>query len=54
MLVGTTMATYHSIIFLIRDPYAAYIAEFNRHISGSRTGHANQSTFLKGKIAICL
>ena len=40
------LTMYHSIIFLVRNPYPAYIAEFNRMKSNSQTGFAKKNDFL--------
>ncbi|CAK8681177.1 unnamed protein product [Clavelina lepadiformis] len=40
-----TLERYSAIVLLIRNPYHALVAEFNRRKSQSHTGHANYSLF---------
>ena len=40
------MKNYQSAIFLVRNPYDAHTAEFNRLTTNSHTGHASNDAFL--------
>ena len=40
------MSQYDSVILLVRNPYNAHIAEFNREQSNSKRGHAANEAFL--------
>ena len=40
------MKIYNSAILLIRNPYKAHIAEFNRQKSSNKTGYATDADFL--------
>ena len=40
---------YHSLIFIVRNPYDAYVAEFNRQHSNGHVGHAAEKLFATGK-----
>ena len=47
MLYKDTMRRYPSAIFLVRNPYDAYVADFNRIYSKDKNpvGFANETTF---------
>jgi len=41
-----------SVVYIVRNPYDAYVAEFNRLHSAGRThiGHATEKQFADGKV----
>ena len=45
MIEGDNMENYQSVIFVVRNPYDAYMAEYNRQASQNHLGYATETDF---------